>query len=500
MMLFVLISTFITGLLVTRLAIQVAHQYNLVDIPTARRRHIRPTPIIGGVAVFLTWGLGLLGYCIARPDWFSDHKKGLLVFSVSILLLMVAGLVDDLKGLEARGKLVFQFIAAVFTVQFHPEVHALLSHWTSLIGLAVWPLSVLWIVGVSNAVNLIDGLDGLAGGMSSLILASIALLHTYVGGMSVVSAPITLVLIAALSSFLFFNFNPAKVFLGDNGSLPTGFLIGATSLMCPVQGSSWVVLGSTLLMLGYPIIDMGLCSMRRYRKGIPLFKADRNHLHYKLQRLGLSVKQTWFVILSLGLYLQFAAFSFYRLPLGLGLSTVFSMLFSIFTCLFLLNAIVKHRVRRLSLVKDDDEKRLKATQRIQTLVEIELEPLFEVGLLEEKRPISAIIESLKLFLQTSPLHQNMLAVDRKIYLIFEGEKEISTIKNLVVEKLARFQSFYDLQFSLANLPVKIRQRTYHVFDTQQSNSLQSETEGSLKQNALSKKETSEEHSETAMEA
>ena len=319
------LATLLLGVCIQYFNILLANRFKLLDIPSARRQHPVPTPVTGGVGLILTWFSGLTLFYYMAPGVLQDHWQSLTILTVGAVILVILGLVDDLKGLSPSWKLGVETLVAGFTLFFDPKLNSFCSHWTSTLdlaglgatGLIIWPIVILWIIGITNAINLIDGLDGLAGGYSFLVLSSIAFLSYTFGPDPAQFALIFAGLFAtSIISFLFFNFPHAKIFLGDNGSLPLGYLISTTSLLCHPNSKSWMVIVSIILMLGYPLLDMGLAVLRRYSAKQPIFKADRTHLHYRIQRLGLNKGQTLILLLSVGLLLQFTAIAMDHLSSG----------------------------------------------------------------------------------------------------------------------------------------------------------------------------------------
>jgi UDP-N-acetylmuramyl pentapeptide phosphotransferase/UDP-N-acetylglucosamine-1-phosphate transferase len=196
------------------------------------------------------------------------------------------GLVDDIKNLRTRAKLFFQLIAAIFVCSFGIRIHSIAvpDLFTLNLGWLSWPLTIFWILGVTNAVNIIDGLDGLAAGISAIACSVIAVLAIYFG-QSVLTV-IMLALLGSLTGFLFFNFNPAKIFMGDCGSLFLGFIIASSSVMCTAKSQALVGLTLPLLALGIPIFDTLFSMLRRFLERRSIFSPDSNHFHHRLLKCG----------------------------------------------------------------------------------------------------------------------------------------------------------------------------------------------------------------------
>lgn len=282
-----LASLFLTPL-VTRLAVNRA----LFDVPDNERRvHTRPIPRVGGVAVFVSMLLGLL---VLVPEVAGGH--GLLrehgSFFAGILLgsliLFTAGLVDDLVGLRPRTKLAVQLLAAlvVYALGFRISMVGFGSSFRLELGWLALPLTLVWIVGVTNAFNLIDGLDGLATGVALVALSTSAVAAQMLHNSEVTL--ICLALIGSLLGFLRYNFNPARVFLGDSGSLFIGFLLAVLSVHASLKSATAVLVLIPISALALPLIDTSLAIGRRWLRQVPLSSPDLRHIHHRMLALGLT--------------------------------------------------------------------------------------------------------------------------------------------------------------------------------------------------------------------
>ncbi len=276
-------------MLVTPIANTLARVLGLVDAPGVRKVHHRPTPRIGGVPVVLatlalTIGALLLDNAIGQALREQQGKLTALLAGGAFMFLV--GLVDDVRDIRARTKLLGQVLAALAVAlagirieTIHFGTHAL--H----LGVWAWPVTLLWIIGITNAVNLIDGLDGLAAGIAAMacgVLAAFSL-HTQ----QPVMAILMLALLGSLLGFLVFNFNPAKIFLGDCGSLFIGFMLATSSVLCTLKVPTMAALSVGMLTLGLPAFDMLFSMLRRTIERRSIFAPDRNHIHHRLLRMGL---------------------------------------------------------------------------------------------------------------------------------------------------------------------------------------------------------------------
>ncbi|MFL6449383.1 MAG: glycosyltransferase family 4 protein [Bryobacteraceae bacterium] len=285
-LLFVLSLVF--SVLLTPLVRKLAFHWKLVDQPDNMRKvHKKPIPRIGGVAVtvayfascLLAWGI-LFWFPVQNAPGFAAVKA--LVPAVAIVFLV--GLADDMLNLQPLHKFAAQGLASVMVVLSGVYIHSISA--VSIprpLGMLV---TVVWLMGCTNAVNLIDGLDGLAGGITLLGTATV-LVGALISGnaeLMVAAAPLA----GALIGFLVFNFNPASIFLGDCGSLVLGFLLGCYSLLWMETSTTLVAIAAPLMTLSIPLLDTTLAMARRFLSGRPLFRPDRSHIHHRLLLRGFS--------------------------------------------------------------------------------------------------------------------------------------------------------------------------------------------------------------------
>jgi UDP-GlcNAc:undecaprenyl-phosphate/decaprenyl-phosphate GlcNAc-1-phosphate transferase len=282
-----LLSVFVTPI-VRLLALRIG----AVSTPGGRHVHGRTVPRLGGVALAIAWTVPVLAFSLQDSATLASHKKlyQLLALLLGGVVICSVGAFDDARTIRPLSKLAAQVVVATFAFAFGFQIQAIsLPVVGSLqMGIFALPVTVLWIVGVTNAVNLIDGLDGLAAGVSffaaftSFVIASIS------GSTSV--ALMMAALMGALVGFLFFNFNPARIFMGDSGSYFLGFILATTSLSGGLQqkASTAVSLLVPVLALGVPIFDTLFSMLRRLLERRPIFAPDRGHVHHRLLDLGLT--------------------------------------------------------------------------------------------------------------------------------------------------------------------------------------------------------------------
>lgn len=267
---------------VTPLTIHVAHVFRITDTPDGRlKKHSNPTPYLGGLAVAAGFvvSFGLL----STNESMDERALGILAGGFMMLLL---GLYDDLVNLRPGVKFVGQLLAVYALQKAGVRIQlADLPDWANL------GLTFLWVAGVTNAVNIIDIMDGLATGTSAIAAVFLFLIAALVGGDT--SIPfMAIVLAGALAGFLRFNVTPARIFLGDTGSLFIGFLLGALSMLVSYSGHNrWAVV-TPVVLLAVPIFDTGFVAIHRARKGIPFFRGSPDHFALRVAHAGLGVRRT----------------------------------------------------------------------------------------------------------------------------------------------------------------------------------------------------------------
>jgi len=311
-----------------------ALQLKLVDEPNEERRiHKVPIPRLGGVAIYVSIMLTIATLVALTGRFPKDARGGeggLGGIAIGGTLIFVLGLMDDLESLPAKFKLLVQILAgsAAYSlgvriksipIPMHMNIDFGFIHmqggtpielsWLSL------PLTVLWLVGMSNAVNLIDGMDGLAAGVSaisSLTIWSVAMADSIDRPYA---ALVAAVLAGALCGFLRWNFNPARIFLGDSGAYLTGFILGAVSITGVIKGVAAATLIVptfllVLLILFFPILDTAFAIVRRVIRGRSIFSPDAGHIHHRLLRAGLSQKHVAYLLYGMSWALGLLAASF----------------------------------------------------------------------------------------------------------------------------------------------------------------------------------------------
>ncbi|MBN1764082.1 MAG: undecaprenyl/decaprenyl-phosphate alpha-N-acetylglucosaminyl 1-phosphate transferase [Sedimentisphaerales bacterium] len=302
--LFVYLGSLALAAMFTPIVILIARTLNIYDDINVRKIHGRAVPRIGGVSIVLAMlGLTLPVLMINNEigHAFRTIQDKVLVLLAGSVFIFLIGLLDDVRRVPVRMKLLAQTTAALAVCAFGLRIEFIaLADWFILdLGWFSWPFTVLWIVGITNAVNLIDGLDGLAAGICAIACAVIAVFSIYTGQM--VMAVLMLALLGSLTGFLFFNFNPARVFMGDCGSLFLGFMLAASSVLSTTKSFTLVGLALPALALGIPIFDTLFSMLRRFLERRSIFSADRSHIHHKLLDMGLHQRHVVLLIYLLTL-------------------------------------------------------------------------------------------------------------------------------------------------------------------------------------------------------
>jgi UDP-GlcNAc:undecaprenyl-phosphate/decaprenyl-phosphate GlcNAc-1-phosphate transferase len=294
---FLFLISLISTLLLTPLAGRMAIALGAVDLPDNKRRiHTKPTPRMGGVAIYIAFLITLGIVPFLRNDLgtrFNEHPQWYLSILVATTIIFLLGVYDDLRGANAPLKITVQILAAIvlqysgfgielLSIPFFGENHAL-PLWLS------FTLTAGWIVGITNAFNLVDGIDGLATGISAFALLSI--LMTSVANSSFEVGLLAVILLGTVIGFLYYNFHPASIFLGDSGSLTLGFLVATLSMLGSQKGTTTLAIAIPLVSFGLPVVEIFLSLIRRFVGGKPLMQSDRGHIHHRLLEHGLSVRQ-----------------------------------------------------------------------------------------------------------------------------------------------------------------------------------------------------------------
>ncbi|SDK14404.1 UDP-GlcNAc:undecaprenyl-phosphate GlcNAc-1-phosphate transferase [Jeotgalicoccus aerolatus] len=289
--LFMLCISFAISLLIVPLLIFLAKRFGFVDYPNYRKVHKVPMPYLGGVAILLSFTAVTL---FAQPVE-TEYKP----IIIGAWLICLIGLVDDKYDLKPLVKFFGQLIAIAVPISYGIVIDTI-SPFGFEINFGVFSIlvTVIWMAAIINAINLIDGLDGLATGVVIIALASIAVITIFQQNIFVMM--LCIILLGSCLGFLPYNFHPAKTFLGDNGAMMLGYIIGVLSII-GFKNITFISLFFPIIILGVPFMDIFFAAVRRYREGVSVWRADKNHLHHRVQQLGFSHRETVVLIYFIAL-------------------------------------------------------------------------------------------------------------------------------------------------------------------------------------------------------
>ncbi|WP_257350242.1 glycosyltransferase family 4 protein [Pseudalkalibacillus decolorationis] len=299
-MIFALIASFITVLIITPFIIKFAIKIGATDNPNTRKVHEKVMPRLGGLAIFIGCATGYFA-----GGLYDEQLTGILIGAALIIGL---GIMDDVLELSAIMKLLGQIIAAGVVVATDLKIDFIsVPFFVERYDLGIWayPVTILWIVAITNAINLIDGLDGLAAGISVIGIATIAFMAGMAGKELILT--LALILIGSTIGFLFYNFHPAKIFMGDTGALFLGYAISILSLLGLYKSVTLFSFIVPILILGVPIFDTTFAIIRRIINKKPISAPDKSHLHHRILAIGLSHRNTVLVIYALGILFSISA-------------------------------------------------------------------------------------------------------------------------------------------------------------------------------------------------
>lgn len=301
-LLLALVVAAVVSFLTTPLVKTLACKVGAIDVPRdGRRMHKTPIPRLGGLAIFIAFILSVL--------LFADIDRQMQGILLGAVIIVVLGVLDDIMTLRAMPKFIVQILAAAVAVyhgcsiQFLSNPNLFSSNLYINLGWLSVPITIIWIVAITNAVNFIDGLDGLAVGVSAISTASLLVIALMVAENNI--AIILAALLGACLGFIPYNFNPAKIFMGDTGSTFLGYILACLSIQGLFKMYAIISFAVPFLILGVPIFDICFAFLRRIAKGQNPMVADRGHVHHRLIDMGFSQKQsvaiTYMITAILGL-------------------------------------------------------------------------------------------------------------------------------------------------------------------------------------------------------
>jgi len=282
----------IVTLFITPLVIKLAFKLGVVDKPNGRKVHSNVMPRMGGLAIFIGVVAGFFASGL--------YEQRMLSIALGAIVIVITGLIDDKYELSAKVKLFAQIFAAIIVIRSDLTVDILAIPFVGVVELGWWSylVTVIWIVAITNAINLIDGLDGLAAGVAAIGIATIA-------GMAFLNEKVLIfalcmLLLGSTLGFLFHNFYPAKIFMGDTGSMFLGYSIAIVTLLGMYKSVALFSVIVPITLLGVPVFDTLMAILRRVKNKRPISAPDKGHLHHRLLDLGLSQRQTVLVIYACG--------------------------------------------------------------------------------------------------------------------------------------------------------------------------------------------------------
>lgn len=283
------IMAMMISIIMTPVIKKIANKFKIISIPKDERRmHNKPIPLMGGIAIYLGFVIALL---VSKGFILSNEEMGIIIGAT---LLQIGGIIDDKYAIKPIYKLMFQISAAMSLVIFGIKINNLTNPFLSYesylsINWLSIPFTLIWVVGITNAINFIDGLDGLAAGLA--LISSITIFIIALMNFRNEAALLTAILGGAILGFLPYNFNPASIFMGETGSSLLGFLLAAISMEGAIKSAATFAIVVPILAIGLPIYDTLFAIIRRKINGKPISQADKGHLHHRLIDMGLSQKQ-----------------------------------------------------------------------------------------------------------------------------------------------------------------------------------------------------------------
>ena len=289
------LAAFILTFIQMPFTIKIAKKKGFLDVPKDERRvHKKPIPVGGGIAMVISVSILMV--------YFLPINKNLILALIASLIIAISGLYDDKEGLSPKLKFLFQILAAVILIIGGMKIEFFTNPFDShdallILNILSIPVTIFWVCGITNTINLIDGLDGLASGVSMICAISMFFI-TYKMGRYDVSLVCALVAGACLG-FLPFNFNPAKIFMGDTGALYLGFMLSYISISGFLKQAAILMIFVPVLILGVPVFDTAFAMVRRKLSGKSMVEADKGHLHHRLLKMGLNQRQTVVILYSI---------------------------------------------------------------------------------------------------------------------------------------------------------------------------------------------------------
>ena len=317
---------------------QIAIHVGALDIPNARKVHKTPIPRLGGLGIYAGF---LLGYMMFGHE--SIQMNAILIGSI---IIVITGVIDDIKPIRAKHKFLGQLAAAIIIPVYGGIILKDVSFFGIYLnfGILSYPLTIFFILGVINCMNLIDGLDGLAGGIASIYFLTIGIISIFFMNSSGLDAILTFVMLGSTLGFLYHNFNPASIFMGDSGSMFLGYMIAVIALLGykNVTFTSFIV---PIFLLAIPIMDTFFAILRRFINHKPISEPDKNHLHHQLLKQNFSQKRTVLTIYLIDILFALASIVYVLGNNVVGI-VIYAILFIIVFVLILKTDIIFERNKK----------------------------------------------------------------------------------------------------------------------------------------------------------
>lgn len=287
--LLIVVATFIFSTLFIPIVKKIANFIGAMDIPNARKVHTKPIPRLGGLGIYAGF---LLGYML-----FGLHSIQMNAILIGSFIIIITGIFDDIKPIPSKYKLLGQIAGASIIPLYGGILLQDISAFGLYIdfGILAYPITIIFIVAIINCINLIDGLDGLSSGISSIYFLTVGIIAMILNNSNGLDVTLTFIMLGSTLGFLLHNFHPAKIFMGDSGSMFLGYIIAVIALLGfkNITLTSFII---PMLLLAIPIMDTLFAILRRLINHKPLGEPDKNHLHHQLLRLRLSQKKTVLII------------------------------------------------------------------------------------------------------------------------------------------------------------------------------------------------------------
>ncbi len=326
---------FIISIILVPIIRNISIKNKLLDDPSRSSRtiHQRLIPRTGGIGIVIAFISPLIGLFFVKSGvggvFTSDFRMALSLIFGGIFIALI-GLIDDFYGLRASKKFILQSLVALFSYIMGFKIQSVTLPFIGVVDMGVFApiVTLLWIVGIINAINLVDGIDGLAAGLAFFVCVT-----NFVFGFAsnnIIICLISAALGGALLGFLYYNFNPASIFMGDTGSMFIGYILATSSLWASMKKGTTVALLIPIISLGLPIMDTFVAMFRRFIMKRPIFSPDRGHIHHKLLQKGYSQRKTVIILYSISIFFGLAAiFSYFGDSLQVGISLLVLMIVTV---------------------------------------------------------------------------------------------------------------------------------------------------------------------------